>query len=340
MPNTIKYGTEIENNTLKKGDFVIGVNDVDYGPTNETGYHNTITPPSGGYVVYKNRGDNQRSIYVAESDEELVLLKDDFGATGTTANDVLVWAAQQDDVLIINNPLDNIVTDGLVLYLDAGFTCSYPKTDNTWYDLSGNGNDGTLINGPTFSDGSLVFDGSDDTVTTPLNLSSLPALSNFTMSCWVKITSIPSANKEGVLFGAAYYSGVAIYWKVNSSGTQFNLYGFIRGNDGYKLTTGFNFSLNTFYYASIVNDHTNGRFKFFIDGNLIQDRDGPTQEYNSGLASTAGNIGISKNQIDGGGEKIYSFFNGIVSNAKIYNRALSATEVLQNYNATKSRFGL
>ena len=236
-----------------------------------------------------------------------------------------------------------IVTDGLVLCLDAGNPNSYPGSGNTWKDLSRGRNNGTLVNGPTFDSGnggSLVFDGSNDTVTTPLNLSSLPALSNFTMSCWVKITSIPSANKEGVLFGAAYYSGVAIYWKVNSSGTQFNLYGFIRGNDGYKLTTGFNFSLNTFYYASIVNDHTNGRFKFFIDGNLIQDRDGPTQEYNSGFASTAGNIGISKNQIDGGGAKIYSFFNGIVSNAKIYNRALSATEVLQNYNATKSRFGL
>ena len=135
MSNTIKYSTQTENNTLKKGDFVIGVNNVDYGPTNETGYHNTITPPSGGYVVYKNRGDNQRSIYVAESDEELVSLKDDFGATGSTANDVLVWAAQQDDVIILNNPLDNIVTDGLKLYLDSRNTASYPR-GSTWYDLA------------------------------------------------------------------------------------------------------------------------------------------------------------------------------------------------------------
>jgi len=207
-------------------------------------------------------------------------------------------------------------------------------------DISNNNNSGELL-GPVYESsnkGGFVFDGTDDTVTTPLTLSSLPALSNFSISCWVKINSFPSANKEGVLFGAAYYSGVALYWKGNSNGTAFNLHAFIRGNDAYRLTNGFSFSLNVFYHACLVNDYSNSRFRFYIDGNLIQDISGPTQEYNSGLATTAGNIGISKPQVDGGGEKIYSNFSGIVSMSLIHNRSLTATEVLQNYNAMKGRF--
>lgn len=61
----------------------------------------------------------------------------------------------------------NIVTDGLVLYLDAANTKSYPGSGTTWNDLSGNGNNGTLINGYIFNsigNGNLVFDGSNDYV--------------------------------------------------------------------------------------------------------------------------------------------------------------------------------
>lgn len=236
-----------------------------------------------------------------------------------------------------------IILDGLILTLDAANPKSYPSSGTTWNDLSGNGNNGTLVNGPTFNDenkGLLIFDGVNDTITTPLTLSSLPALSNFTMSCWVKITSFPSANNNGVLFGAAYYSGVALYWKGNSVGTAFNLHAFIRGNDAYRLTNGFSFSLNTFYHSCLVNDRSNGRFKFFIDGVLIHDISGPTQEYNGGLAVEAGNIGLSKPQIDGGGDLIYSHFGGVVSYSQIYNRALNQEEILQNYDAIKGRYGL
>jgi hypothetical protein len=76
----------------------------------------------------------------------------------------LNWFATQTDKMIFNIDYPAIVTNGLVLNLDAGFTPSYPTTNTTWYDVSSGGNNGTLFNGPTFNsaNGGIVFDGSDD----------------------------------------------------------------------------------------------------------------------------------------------------------------------------------
>ena len=79
-----------------------------------------------------------------------------------------------------------IVLNGLVLYLDAGNPLSYPGTGTIWTDLSNFGNNGTLINGPTFNSGNggnIVFDGTNDFVTCGTAIGKLP---NFTISCWIK----------------------------------------------------------------------------------------------------------------------------------------------------------
>jgi len=337
MSNTIKYSTQTENNTLKKGDFVIGVNNVDYGPTNETGYHNTITPPSGGYVVYKNRGDNQRSIYVAESDEELVLLKDDFGATGTTSNDVLVWAAQQDDVIILNNPLDNIVTDGLVLYLDAGFTCSYPKSNTTWYDISGNNYNGTLTNGPTFSDGSLVLDGTNDYIQIPHNsfLSSnvFGDTNYFTLSCWTKFTSFQNWTCMINKANGGYYSHTTSGLWCDVNGRVSSVIGTNQSGNpsGGVINVGYNVQLNTWYNVVGIADGTH--LRLYINGDLK----GSTSLSNLTLTRTENTAPITIGRRCVGCNPSH---NGDISCVSIYDTALSVTEVLQNYNSQKSRFGL
>jgi len=86
-----------------------------------------------------------------------------------------------------------IVTSGLVLALDAGNTKSYPGSGTVWTDLSGNGNTGTLTNGPTFNSsngGSIVFDGVDDFVNIPYNTywntNVFGTATNFTLECWHK----------------------------------------------------------------------------------------------------------------------------------------------------------
>ena len=106
-----------------------------------------------------------------------------------------------------------IVENGLVLYLDAGNPKSYPGTGSTWYDRTQNGNNGTLVNGPTFNSGNggnLVFDGVDDNVQTPLNIL---GCNNTTQIVWYKWSLI---NQTGVMtyIGNTNINGMGFY--VNS----------------------------------------------------------------------------------------------------------------------------
>ena len=246
----------------------------------------------------------------------------------------------------------DLIQDGLVLALDASDRNSYPGSGTTWYDLAGT-NNGALTNGPTFSSangGSIITDEVDDTISTPIALTSLPALSNFSLEIITKITQypqpLPSPNvygnttRAGVLFGATYYSGVAIYWYGNSAGTACTIYSYIRGADAYRVTSGFSMITNNWYSFTLTNNYTGNALSLYTNGTLIDSVSTATQEYNPGLTPSAGNIGFCKPQVDGGGELVYSYLNCNIASAKIYNRALSASEVLQNFNATKSRFGL
>lgn len=202
----------------------------------------------------------------------------------------------------------------------------------------------------TFNDSGLAyFDGVNDTIDTGYALTSFPALSNFSFECIVKITSYPTAapangynntTRYGVIVGATYYCGAAIYWNGNSSGNVCTIYSYIRGADAYRNTSTFNLSLNTFYHLVLVNDYTNSKLKLFINGSLYSEVATATQEYNSGLTSSAGNIGISKAQVDGGGEGNYSYFPGQIPVTRLYNKALSTSEVFQNYKGFQRRFSL
>lgn len=244
-----------------------------------------------------------------------------------------------------------IVTDGLVLCLDAGNVKSYPGSGTTWADLSGLGNNGTLNGGPTYSNSIISLDATDDTISFPFDLNYIPALSNFSMEIWMRIDTYPTAlavanaygNKEraGVLFGAMYYGGVAFYWNGNSTGTSMNVYPVIRGQDTYRSATLISTNLNTWYNLVLVNNYSSSKFQFYVNGSFYSEVTGPTQEYNPSFVSVAGNIGISKPQVASGGTLNYSYLDCDISIAKIYkNKALTASEVQQNFNALRGRFGI
>ena len=105
----------------------------------------------------------------------------------------------------------NTITDGLVLNLDAGNSKSYPGSGTTWFDKSGFGNNGTLINGPTFNTGnggSIVFDGVDDYAVIPdTNILSFTN-AKMSVSAWVSIiSSIPtSIGNENIIINKANYA--------------------------------------------------------------------------------------------------------------------------------------
>jgi hypothetical protein len=221
-------------------------------------------------------------------------------------------------------------------------------TGGGWEDLSGNNNHGELINGVTYnnaSGSSLVFDGTDDTITTPIPVTTLAALSNWTMECWVRIPSFPSAGpsstiRKGVIMGATYYAGCAIYWAGNVSGTACNVYGYIRGNDNYRSTSIFSMAINTWYHFALVNNRTNTTLSLYVNGILHNSIGSATEEYNAGLITTAGNIGFNKPQIDGGGADTYSYLPCNVNATRIYTNALSPTQILENFNAFRARFNI
>jgi len=195
----------------------------------------------------------------------------------------------------------------------------------------------------------MVFDGTDDTLDTGIPLTDLPALSNFTIECIVKIDAYPTAaspngygstTKAGVLVGATYYSGTALYWYGNSSGTNCTVYAYIRGNDGYRTAGAYNLTPGQYHHLVLVNDYTNSSINLYANGVLNGTYAGPTQDYNPGLTPSAGNIGINKAQVDGGGTQVYSNLPCLVPITKIYNRSLSSAEVTQNFKKYQTRFGL
>jgi len=207
-----------------------------------------------------------------------------------------------------------IVTDGLVLALDAANPKSYPGSGTTWSDLSGNGNDGTLVNGVGYdstNNGSMVFDGVDDYISIAsqqiLNLSN-----DFTTTIWYS-----SIAEDPQLLYSRYPDGYILgtrsaEWKVTKYGVV-------------DIYLGENPNDNEVHSISVVYSSTQG-VMLFLDG-LLVDSSGntsdlkPTSEMRIGLAQ-------------------YGNHYGNISNVQIYNRALTEAEIKQNYNALKGRYGL
>ena len=226
----------------------------------------------------------------------------------------------------------NIVTDGLVLCVDAANTKSYPGSGTTWTDLSGKGFNGTIYGSPSFSSdnwGSIVFDGSNDDVVFP--------------------TSLNSAAYD-FYAASGYYYTVSCWFKPNTSDTSKNCI--------FSKAGGFGGSGNLFVFFDGTNVGTSMRGSYdddsIVDGTLTSEWhevvitwDGSTcSAYFDGIFvsnPSVGSAGIQArdftigNADSGAGSEAYK---GNISVCKVYNRGLSAAEVKQNFNALKSRFGL
>lgn len=235
----------------------------------------------------------------------------------------------------------NLVTSGLVLHLDAANPKSYVSGSTRWSDLSGNGNSGTLISGSGYTSanfGSITFDGVDDysIINNPSNLQN----QNMSISVWVN--PITSANVITSLVDYDHAAAVNQGWVLQSAdATTNNTYYF-------AYYDGSTFQPSTGIGAGIGIRLTNSTWQ-----NLTYTKNGTSVVgYLNGaqvFTSSAGNANISyqpSRNLEVGGcvdTRIAvgtRYYKGKVTTVQVYNRALSAQEVLQNFNAVRGRFGI
>jgi hypothetical protein len=334
MANPIKYNTSAETLALKKGNFYIGTGDVGKGPTSSTGYYNGVTPPSGGYTIYLNKASDGPAIYTVSTEAQLTSLTNRIAGTNyTTSGECLNYFATQTDKMIFNRDYTPIITNGLVLNMDAGFTPSYPTTGTTWYDLGPSGSNGTLTNGPTYNSdngGSIVFDGSDDYVVIDVN-SFIRNNVAYTFNCFFyytggsgggapyNIITMPFTDQDGDGFWQHLkLGGINNSWLWR---TEDN----ISGEYGGEVITPNPFSDNNFYYlTSVVKTDT---ILYYLNG-ILQATINTSFQWSRLRNDRTANIFI------GAGYGTSYQMPGRVNIFSLYNRELSATEILQNYFAT------
>lgn len=220
------------------------------------------------------------------------------------------------------------VSSDLILYLDAAKKSSYPGSGTGWVDLTNKGNNGTLTNGPTFSNingGALVFDGINDSVEV-VDSSSFSFTNKLTVSIWVSSGSLD--DYDGFIGKAStgawtdewgmYYESNYIYFYIN----QWDVYrvGYYLGPD-----------INYFPVTNFTATYDGENIKFYRNGTLVD-----TLPFTGNVITNSSNIGIMRVSVPGVGY----YCSGNCHIVQIYDRGLTENEVKQNYKAFRNRFGI
>jgi hypothetical protein len=226
--------------------------------------------------------------------------------------------------------VNTIVTDGLIAHLDAGNRNSYVGSGTSWVDLTGNGNNGTLVSGVGYTSdagGGLTFNGSSQYVSIPYaNIN----LNTSTVVYVGKLNATP--NSRNTIF-AQYYGGSGAQFEIDSTGGIRS--GFRQASaatpENDPSSNGTNASTTTYFHITVShNTSASSITKHYLNGNIIGVSTNSTQTNISG----GGNIIVGNNPDAG------LYYKGNVYLVMIYNRVLHNAEVLANYYAIKSRFGI
>ncbi len=224
-----------------------------------------------------------------------------------------------------------LITSNLIVHLDASNTSSYPGSGTTWTDLTGTGNNGTLTNGPTYSalaGGCIDFDGSNDYVSIASNSGLQPQTATpITMQIWIYFDSMTGGAIVNKLTGSFGFDGY-ILRNTNEGYVGYTVNGTGVNQIGSSSPTVV-FSTGTWYLVTFITQRsaTANTTKIYVNTTLY-------------VQNAWGNDGYSESnplQLGGG-------YGGYV-NCKIgafyfYNRGLSATEIQQNFDATRTRYGV
>jgi hypothetical protein len=227
-----------------------------------------------------------------------------------------------------NNP--KIVTDGLVLALDAANPKSYPGSGTTWSDLVGS-NDGTLTNGPTFdsgNSGSFVFDGANDHISTPLAFTQSSNTYSYTVMVTAKLTNLSTGTRMSILAS----DNTGFDWGFGATSRSGDI---AAGETAkYKIFTGNSIEKGSFvdtnWHILIAQwDSTASEVRLYVDNVLDISYSGIGYDSSINAITAIG------------GSPVYNeYWPGNIANTFIYNRILTDAEMTQNYNATRGRFGI
>jgi hypothetical protein len=336
--NTLSY----QSGMVKKG--TVGLN-LTSSLTGNYRWWNGVEVTASQYLIYSDTyttgASNEANVTPAAwstpnlTDQSLLnlinTLPDRIGQTAfTTLSNALIWLNESGEYFLIKNSYENIVTSGLTLNLDAAWTNSFTTGSTFWYDLSGTGNTGTLTNGPSFTTqdgGAIVFDGTNDVVRVSQQGNSLKP-TYFTTEAWVKLNS----NQSGRVFIATFsesQSGIGM--GINDS--QNNSIKFFTSGDNFAgydhVYSTIQLNVGQWYHVTCTYD---GSFKRIYINGVLNNFSAYTQTI--GYINNDFTVGA----LDFNGSIIQSF-DGNIAYARMYNRALSQSEILQNYHVTKQRFG-
>ena len=220
----------------------------------------------------------------------------------------------------------SIITRGLVLHLDAGVPGSYPGSGTTWYDLSGNGNDGTLTNGPTFSSdkgGCIVFDGSNDYVAVSDATSLQFGSGDFTISIWF-------FNIQDSTYNCLYgdYNAGDIWIQITDAASFRVGFRDSSGNEN-DYSSSYSVTDNVIYNVVFIRDNNNNHL--YVNGSLI----------NTQTVTGVGSTDSGATKIIGALASYANWHKGNIYCVQVYKgRSLSSSEVNHNFNAQRDRFGV
>ena len=277
-------------------------------------WYSTIPPQDGKYVIISASNPPMIWVTADETNAELLTtingLPDRYNQTLFTDTGSALDYLAQNAYFVSRKTPEQIDADSIVLNMDAGLESSYPRTGTTWYDLSGVGNNGTLVNGTTFdSNGAIEFDGVDDfgNFSSAINFDDG---SPFTAQCLISIPYFTGQNLNRV----HWISGVGGNSMMIFYSTSFLMWNEAGGVN--NLSINYNFPTNKIFQATITRD-SNNVVSLYVNGTYIN-QGSRSGQFRWVTFARLGSITAYCSR--------FSLYNMMV-----YGKSLSSTEVLQNY---------
>jgi hypothetical protein len=318
MPNGVKYSPTTPSGSLKRGNVSLGVTD-NLGPTPTTGFYSMPAPQSGKYIINKVSPSNIPNFFSPQNDAELIRFARQEGATGAntgSVNAAVQWMATQPNLLVANYEYPSIVTNGLTMAFDSTYSGSYPAGGgSTIYDLMSNNSYSDTI----FGNQSWANNISNLTICLLLTKTSTgTGYANHPINKW---NTAYNVNASFILYHFENYQGNnqdgVLGWYgygTNSGWANIGTYGFT------TMTVG-----QTKWVALQYNSTQGGQA--WVNGNKSGGRSGNNGTLGPTTSTTYDMQVYIPSQIG----------TGYVSHILFYNRELTDTEMIQNYNAVSSR---